>query len=153
MKYGGQFTKEFFGLRAKRFQSGRYNAFSEEINKIALSSSDDKRMQSIDSIETYGYGTSKDLICKEKKLNKIIQQSNTKTFNFHYITKEDIKEHNPSWPEVANHPYRILITGDPGSGKANALINLINNEPDIDKIYIYAKVSYEAKYQLLINKT
>ena len=34
----------------------------------------------------------------------------------------------------------------------NALLNLINNEPDNDKIYLYAKNLYEAKYQLLINK-
>ena len=34
----------------------------------------------------------------------------------------------------------------------NALLNLINNEPDIDKIYLYAKDPYEAKYQLPINK-
>ena len=39
-----------------------------------------------------------------------------------------------------------------GSGKINPLLNLINNEPDIDKIYLYAKDPYEAKYQLLINK-
>ena len=42
------------------------NVFTEEINKIALSSRDDKRMQSFDSIETYIYGMSKDLV-KEKK--------------------------------------------------------------------------------------
>ena len=74
MNYGGQFTKEFFGLRAKRFQSGRHYVFTEEINKIALSSSDDKRMQSIDSIETYAYGTSKSLVSdkKEIKCNNII---------------------------------------------------------------------------------
>ena len=44
------------------------------------------------------------------------------------------------------------MAGGSGSGKANALINLINNEPDIDKIYIYAKEPYAAKYQLVINK-
>ena len=70
MNYGGQFTKEFFGLRVKRVQSGRHNVFTEKINKIALSSSDDKRMQSIDSIETYAYGTSKDLICKEENIKR-----------------------------------------------------------------------------------
>ena len=48
--------------------------------------------------------------------------------------------------------YRILIIGGPGSGKTNALLNLINNQPDIDKIYMYAKDPYEAKYQFLINK-
>ena len=36
--------------------------------------------------------------------------------------------------------------------ETNAFLNLINNEPDIDKIYLYAKAPYEAKYQLLINK-
>ena len=34
----------------------------------------------------------------------------------------------------------------------NALLNLINNQPDIDKIYLYAKDSYETKYQYLINQ-
>ena len=39
-----------------------------------------------------------------------------------------------------------------GSGKTNALLNLINREPDIDKMFLYAKDQYEAKYQLPINK-
>ena len=39
-----------------------------------------------------------------------------------------------------------------GSGKTNALSNLINNEPDIDKIYLCAKDPYEAKYQYLLKK-
>ena len=47
---------------------------------------------------------------------------------------------------------RILIIGGSGSGKTNALLNLINNQPDIDKIYLYTKDPYEAKYQFLINK-
>ena len=38
------------------------------------------------------------------------------------------------------------------SGKTNAFLNLINHEPDIDTIYLYAKDPYEAKYQWLINK-
>ena len=46
----------------QRFKSERHNVFTEAINKIALSSNDGKRMQSIDSIETYAYGTSKDLV-------------------------------------------------------------------------------------------
>ena len=75
-----------------------------------------------------------------------------KMFNFDYITKEDIEEHNPHWPEIPDHSYRILIVGDSGSGKANALLNLINHETDIDKVYFYAKDPYEAKYQLLITK-
>ena len=57
-------------------------------------------------------------------------------FNFDYITKEDIKEHNPDWSEIPDHPYRILIIGGSGSGKTNVLLNLIDNESDIDKIYL-----------------
>ena len=73
-------------------------------------------------------------------------------FNFDYITKEDIKEHNPTWPEIPDHPYWILMTEGSGWGKTDALLNLINNEPDIDKIYLYTKDPNEAKYHLLINK-
>ena len=39
-----------------------------------------------------------------------------------------------------------------GSGKTNVFLNLIENQPDIDKIYLYAKYPDEAKYQYLINK-
>ena len=56
------------------------------------------------------------------------------------------------WPYIPDHPYRTLIIGGPGSGKTNALLNLINNQSDIDKIYLYAKDPYETKYQYLINK-
>ena len=73
-------------------------------------------------------------------------------FNFDYITKGDIKEHNSDWTEISDHPYEILIIGDSGSGKTNVLLNLISHEPVIDKIYLYAKAPYEEKYQLLINK-
>ena len=59
-------------------------------------------------------------------------------FNFDYITKKEIKEHNPNRPEIPDYPYRILIIANSGSGKTNALLNLINNEPVIDKIYLYA---------------
>ena len=54
---------------------------------------------------------------------------------------------------IPDHPYRILIIEGSGSGKANALLNLINNQSDIDKVYLYAKDQYEAKYQFLINKS
>ena len=70
----------------------------------------------------------------------------------HYITKEDIKEHNLKWPEIPDHPYQILITGGSGSGKTNALLNIANNEPDIDEIYLRTKNPFKTKYQLLINK-
>ena len=72
--------------------------------------------------------------------------------NFDDYTNENKKQHNSKWPYISDHPYRILITGGSGSGKTNALLNLIENQPDTDKIYLYAKDPYEAKYQILINK-
>ena len=53
---------------------------------------------------------------------------------------------------MTDHPYRILIIGGSGSGKTNVLLNLMENQPDIDKIYLYAKDPYKAKSQHLINK-
>ena len=72
--------------------------------------------------------------------------------NFDDYTNENKAENNSKWPYIPDHPYRILIIGGSGSGKTNALLNLINNRPDIDKIYLYAKDPYEAKYQHLINR-
>ena len=73
-------------------------------------------------------------------------------FNFDDYTNENATEHNSKWLYIPDHPNRILIIGGSGSGRTNALLNLINNQPDIDKIYLYAKDPYEAKYQYLINK-
>ena len=53
--------------------------------------------------------------------------------NFDDVTKENIKEHNPNWSQIPDHPYRILICGGSGSGKTNSLINLINHQPNINK--------------------
>ena len=72
--------------------------------------------------------------------------------NFDDYAIENKTEHNPKWPYIPEHPYRMLIIGGSGSGKTNALLNLINNHPDIDKIYLYTKNPYETKYQFLINK-
>ena len=72
--------------------------------------------------------------------------------NFDDYTNENKIEHNSKWSHIPHHPYRILIVDGSGSGKTNALLNLINNQPDIDKIYLYANDPYEAKYQCLINK-
>ena len=58
-----------------------------------------------------------------------------------------IKENNPNWPYIPDHSYRILIIGGSGSGNTNVLLNLIEDQPDIDKIHLYAKDPYENKYQ------
>ena len=72
--------------------------------------------------------------------------------NLDSITNENNKEHNEKWPYIPDHPYRILIIGGSGSGKTNALLNLIKEQDDIDKIYLYAKDLSEPKYEFLIKK-
>ena len=72
--------------------------------------------------------------------------------NFDDYASENRTEHNANWPYIPDKPYRILIIGSSGSGKTNISLNLIKNQPGIDKIYLYAKDPCEAKYQYLINK-
>ena len=72
--------------------------------------------------------------------------------NLDSITNKNNKKHNEKWSYIPDHPYRILIIGGSGSGKTNALINLINKQKDIDKIYLYAKDLSEPKYEYLIKK-
>ena len=73
-------------------------------------------------------------------------------FHLDDITNESNKEQNDKWPYIPDYPYRILIIGGSGSGKTNALINLIKEQDDIDKIYLYAKDLTEPKYEFLIKK-
>ena len=54
-------------------------------------------------------------------------------------------EHNLKWPYISDHPNKLLMTGCSGSGKTNAILNLINLQPDLDKIYLYAKDPYKDK--------
>ena len=72
--------------------------------------------------------------------------------NFDNYVNENKTKHNKNWPYIPDHPYRILIIRGSGSGKTNLLLNLIKNQPDIDKIYLYTKDPYEPKYRYLINK-
>ena len=72
--------------------------------------------------------------------------------NFDDYTNENKIRQSSNWPYIPDHPYRILIIGGSGSGKTSALLSLINNQSDIDKIYLYAKNSYEPKYQYLFDK-
>ena len=73
-------------------------------------------------------------------------------FDDYDYTNENRTEHNKNWPHTRDKPYRLLIIGDSGSGKTNVLLNLIEDHIDIDKIYLYVKDPYKAKYQHLINK-
>ena len=78
----------------------------------------------MDSIEKYANATSKGLVSEKEdiKFNNII------------------KEHNPSWPQIPNHAYILLIIWGFESRKTNSLFNFIIHQPGIDKIYLYAKI-------------
>ena len=60
----------------QRFRSEKLNVFTTETNKTVLRSNDDKRIQSIDSVETNAFGTSKDIVCQKEeiKCNNIIRK-------------------------------------------------------------------------------
>ena len=55
----------------QRFKSDHHNVYVEEINKISLSSNDDKRLQTFDKITTYPYGTNAFKVCESEMLSKI----------------------------------------------------------------------------------
>ena len=76
-------------------------------------------------------------------------------FNLDDITTENDDDHNLKWPYISDHSYSMLIIGGFGSGKTNALLNLIKEQDSdslIDKIYLCAKDLNELKYQFLIKK-
>ena len=61
--------------------------------------------------------------------------------NLESITNENNKEHNETWPCIPDHSYRIIIIGGSGSGKTNALLNLVNEQHDIDKSNAFIECS------------
>ena len=72
--------------------------------------------------------------------------------NLDSIITENNKKLNEKWPYIPDHPHRILINDGSGSGKTNTLLNLINEQHDIDKIYLYARDLNKPKYDILIKK-
>ena len=78
----------------QRLRSGKHNTHTEEVNKTALSASDDKRIQLIDLLQTYAYRTNEELLCKKEELTCI---NIIKVINYNDVTKEKIKDHNTNW--------------------------------------------------------
>ena len=72
--------------------------------------------------------------------------------NLDSITTENNKKRNEKWPYMPDHPYRIVIIGGSESRKTNTLLNSINDQNDIDKIYLYARYLDEPKYKILIKE-
>ena len=66
--------------------------------------------------------------------------------NLDSIANENNKEPSEKWPYIRDHPYRILIIGGPRSGKTNSLLNLMKEQEDIDKIYLYVKVNQSMNF-------
>ena len=60
--------------------------------------------------------------------------------NFDDYTNENKRKHNPNWPYIPDHPYRILIIGSSGSGKTNTLLNLTNNNQILIKYICMQKI-------------
>ena len=66
------FKNEIMLKLQPRFKS--YSVYTEVINKIALSSYDDKRLQTFDQITSYPYGTNAEKVCK----TELLEYANTK---------------------------------------------------------------------------
>ena len=98
----------------------------------------------------------KDLVSEKEeiKCSTIITyyRDDQKLIKFDDFNEENIKEYDQMWPQIFYHSYRISIINCSRSWKANSLFNLMSQQADIDKIYLYAKDPYEPKYQLIINK-
>ena len=72
--------------------------------------------------------------------------------NFTGVAGEIKQEDNPHFRRIPNHPYRILLLADTVVEKVNALLNLINHQPIIDRIYLYAKDLCKLKHQYVGRK-
>ena len=106
----------------QRFKSNYHNVYIEQISQIALSSNDDKRLETFDKITTYPYGTNAFKVCESEMLSKI------QMINFDDYANENKTEHILKWPYIPNHPYKILIIGGSGIWK-NKYIIKFNKQP------------------------
>ena len=119
----------------RRIGSKNHNLGTHETNKRSFSCFDDQRYILKNGINTLAYG-----------------HKDIKIINLDSITNKNNQKHNEKWPYIPDHLYRILIIGDSVSGKTNTLLNLLNEQNDIDKIYLYAKNLNKPKYKILIKK-
>ena len=90
------------------------------------------------------------LIVCAKVFDVVVIFMHYKMIHLDSITNENNKEHNEKLPYIPDHPYKILIIGSSGSGKTKALLNLINEQNNIDKICLYARDLSKPKYEYFI---
>ena len=131
--YDTLFKKKFFRHTMRRIGSRNHNSGTYEANKRSLSCFDDKRYILKNGINTLAY-------------------IHIKMINLDSITNENNKKHNEKWPYIPDHLYTILVIGSSGSGKTITLLNLINEQHDIDRIYLYARNLNKPKYKILVKK-
>ena len=106
----------------RRTGSKNHNLGTYETYKKSLSCFDDKQYILKNGTNTLAYG-----------------HKDMKMISLDSITNENNKKRNEKWPYIPDHPYRISIIVGSGSGKTNTLLNLINKQNDIDKVFLYAR--------------
>ena len=94
----------------QKFGSEFHNIFAWKVNKITLSANDDNRLQILDQAISYPYSISLGRVSTAE----LMRRRKTK------IPGENPQEHNPNWPQIPDHPNRILIIAGSKSGKTNA---------------------------------
>ena len=87
----------------QRFRSKKHNLFAKEVNKITLNASDDKILQSMDSIETYAHGTNRNNTQKRRIEMQQYNKAIHKMIKCDDGTKENINKRNLNWPRIPNH--------------------------------------------------
>ena len=97
------FSNDVILKSQQRFKSKLHNVYTEEVNKIAVSNNDDKRVWTFNKITSYPYG------CKKKTCRRdLLEHLKYKMIIFDEYTNENKIEHNSKWPYISDHPYRIL---------------------------------------------
>ena len=71
------FNDEVIIRSQQRFRSDHHRVYTEEVNKIALSSNDDKRIQTIDKVTTFSYGTNVFKVCENEVMLKMIKHKHS----------------------------------------------------------------------------
>ena len=84
--------------------------------------------------------------------NRADRTSKYKMLNFDIVTNENKIAINPNRSYIPDHLMQNITNSGSGSRKTKSVLNLTNHQPDIHKIYLYAKDSYQVKYQFLISK-